>query len=375
LAEVIAEGGWTSPLQALMPATCNGGLSQCERENRELRTIWYHINYTAVSKQWCALAAMTFVPPRSFAAYWSTAIAAAVFSLAAVAIVAIRPGAAGELASVALSDYWTIISVTGRAHELPGSNAWNQARIIGPGDLVGPYQGIATGADGKVTLRRGVDAITIFADTTIRLPPPSPGAARTRVDQTRGDALYLVAPTVGRSFEVTTPYIVAGVRGTAFAVTDSGRQVILLEGQLALATASRTAVVDLPAGFAALARDPVAREIAIFPVPPDVLSFWTGRAAELAAALKATGELPDRQGSEPLNGGPDGDAVDDVLDDAGGAAGDILDGAGNAASGAGQAIDGALSNTGEAVGGAVSGAGEKVGGIVDKVTNSLPGGD
>lgn len=297
------------------------------------------------------------------------ALAALVFLLAG------RSQAADS--AVAVAEYWTVISVTGHAYELTGSSAWNRSREIVPGDLIGPSQGIATGSDGQVTLRRGADTVTIFTDTIVRLPSQRTGSAPMGIHQMYGRALYVIAPFAGRSFEVTTPYLVAGVRGTTFAVTDDGRRVVLIDGQLLVRTPEHGAGVELTAGFAAVAGGPPAGRIAVEPVPPDVLDAWRTQAATMSRTLRLQREPRDLQDAGALHRLLHRNDVDNAAAGAVGGAlksvGGALDAVGGAVDGVGGAVSGAVSGVGQTLGNALTRTGESVGKVVDRVKDALGG--
>lgn len=292
-------------------------------------------------------------------------------SLLLLGMTAVDCASAAELPPVSLSDYWTVISVSGRVYELPGANAWNVSRDIVPGDLLGPYQGIATGSDGEVTVQRGADAFTIYANTTVRLPPPSAGGAETRIDQADGEVLYVIEPSVGPSFEVTTPYVIAGIRGTSFAITDLGRRVIITEGRLLLTTADSGVRTDLLAGFEAVIGDPAASAVSVTALAADVMNLWAQRAATLADTV--TSILQEHgQGVPGMPGGDGAGALPELLNGPGEAVGETV---GDALGGARDAVSGVGGAVGETIGGAgeaVSGVGGAVGGIVKSAKDSLP---
>jgi hypothetical protein len=286
---------------------------------------------------------------------------------------------AAQTPSIGINDHWTVISVSGFAQQLPEPAAREAAQDLAPGDLVAPNRAIATGADGQVTLMRAGAAIIVYPNTVVRLSPPGGGAAATRVFQENGEALYVVVPTPVPSFEVTTPYLSAGVRGTHFVVTNLARRVIVTQGRVSVAAAGSGARVALLPGFQATVTDPDAPRVAVDRAPPAVAATWERRAAALQARLAAASgsgpSEPDRSGSAPASGpaGTDGaDTGGTGADTVGGVAG----AAGGALGAAGEAVGGALGPVTDGVSGAVGKletTTDAVGGAVEKTTNGVSG--
>ncbi len=317
--------------------------------------------------------------------------------------------ATAEVDSVELTDYWTVLVVDGTAYRREGVNAWNDRAPIAAGDLIGPYQSIETGAGSEVLLLRDDDIIRVQANTVIQLPAPEVGGPETTVVQPGGDASYAVGSRDEPSFEVVTPYLVAGIKGTRFAITENASRLSVTEGLIGLSSAGGCGSVDVGASSSVSVSDPCT---AIFVLEPltelEIEAIDEG--LELALNDDVTGGigLPLGGGGGPLNdltetlngaagglGGAVGGAVGAVGDtlggaaeslggaaeSLGGAAGGAVGGAadsvggtaGNAAGAAGDAVGGAADSVGGAAGDAAGAAGDAVGGAVDSVGGAVGG--
>lgn len=119
-----------------------------------------------------------------------------------------------------------------------GEAAWQPAR---PGTLLEPGDTIRTGALSKAEVTHPSGVIRLFERTVLRLPMETDGGVRRvrRPELLEGQSLFDVVPSrigglvalIGfrmRSlFEVVTPHIVAGVKGTRFAVAERGARSVV----------------------------------------------------------------------------------------------------------------------------------------------------
>lgn len=128
------------------------------------------------------------------------------------------------------SDYWRVVEIDGQARMLAGVNSWNQEQALSEGDVVGPYQSVATDAQSTVILIRGEDIIVVHAATTISLPAPEAAHSETQIEQTDGTAFYAVDPRPNPQFAVQTEHLVAGVKGTEFNLAEDGARLQVLHG-------------------------------------------------------------------------------------------------------------------------------------------------
>ncbi len=278
--------------------------------------------------------------------------------------------AAAQDAGVSLSEYWTVIDVRGSADLAAGSNPWNEPGPMAPGDLIGPYQAITVSSGSEVVLARGGDIIRIRENTTLALPAPAAGGADTRINQQGGNVYYLVSPRRGPSFEVFAEFLIAGVKGTQFAITNDASSVSVTEGVVNVRSIEGCAAVDVPAGFTVSVDDPCPDTIELRPLSPDEASAISDPLDE------AANEILPQSGIQPLN-----ELLNTVTEGAAGALEDVtdtldetLDGATGGATETLQDTTGGLTDTIEdTTGGVTDTIEDTTGGITDTIEDATGG--
>jgi hypothetical protein len=146
----------------------------------------------------------------------------------------------------------TIAGVVEVRHE--GATAWAPVAVGAP---LRPGAALRTGARSKAEVTHPLGVIRLFEQTIMRLPMESHGGVRVvrRPELAAGQALFDVTPAragdwlslvgtrVRALFEVATPHIVSGVKGTRFAVAERGRRsvVAVYEGTVVAADGSGSA--------------------------------------------------------------------------------------------------------------------------------------
>jgi hypothetical protein len=192
------------------------------------------------------------------------------------------PAHAARARAAAGNAPWKVLAAGGRVEtRLTQAAPWRQARR---GDRVAPLSRLRTLERARATLTRNGDLILVDAASEILVPETAPGEG-TRVMQWSGNAIYKVAPRrPGERFEVRTPWLVAGVKGTRFSVQirDEAAAVSVLEGVVEVTSALTGESRDLHAGewIVVDARDnrmsmheiaPPAPEVAPRPVDSEVI--------------------------------------------------------------------------------------------------------
>lgn len=212
------------------------------------------------------------------------------------AFVSIAPATAKEIDA---AEYWTVAEVSGAVTARIGGNPWNATEQIVAGQQVGPFSTIEAGRDGEAIFVRGGDRMTLYANTEIELPPVDRSSGITRIFQRAGEVLFRVRKRPSRGFEVETPYLVAGVRGTTFGVTatDATSELHVVEGAVAVGSSDdperQTIVNALERATAGLGLEPAYQ----FASEPTV-EAWDDRSmhqAELLDALALNGPVEVRQ--------------------------------------------------------------------------------
>ena len=122
---------------------------------------------------------------------------------------------------------WTVISVEGAVSAAATPNAPLQP--ITQGQSIVATAMIVTGIDGRALLDRAGDRIEITPGSRLQFEPQ---ASTTSVLQRAGRAIYDIVTGGKPRFDVRTPFLVAGVKGTVFSVTvtTGGASVSVSEG-------------------------------------------------------------------------------------------------------------------------------------------------
>ncbi len=149
-----------------------------------------------------------------------------------------------------------VVHVQGDATVQPGGGA--QRVPAKPGDTLAPGSRLRTGADSAMSLRfMDGSQVVITPQTDVTLEqmmsyPATGGFGTTRLNLQRGAVESQVAPArdAQRSYEITTPVVTMGVRGTQFraAASEAGNSRLeVLQGQVQ-ADASRRAALEAGQG-------------------------------------------------------------------------------------------------------------------------------
>ena len=142
--------------------------------------------------------------------------------------------------------HWTVAAVSGDVQV----RAEFETRTPVAGMRISPSETIQTGADGRVTLVRDANSIAAYENSRFQVRAPRNGSILTRVLQDAGQLLFQVEKRAGRHFEVETPYLVAGVKGTTFGIDVAGRNasVSVVEGLVGVSDPETGEEVDVAAG-------------------------------------------------------------------------------------------------------------------------------
>jgi hypothetical protein len=111
---------------------------------------------------------------------------------------------------------WTVEKVTGDVWTTtPGV----QQVSLGRDSVLKPGDGIQTGSNGRVLLKRGKETILVAPNSSIGLPKENEGNLSTTILQQAGSILVDVEKRNENHFAVETPSLVAVVKGTQFRVS------------------------------------------------------------------------------------------------------------------------------------------------------------
>jgi hypothetical protein len=142
-----------------------------------------------------------------------------------LSLAAANPGAAPP---------WRALAASGAVEACAAETALRAPawRNVARGDELEPATLVRTGPSGRITLSREASLLILNPDSYIELADTARPGMETSVVQTEGSVLYQVDSRTRPHFEVVTPYLVAGVKGTTFLVTvsDAYTSVTVREG-------------------------------------------------------------------------------------------------------------------------------------------------
>jgi hypothetical protein len=109
---------------------------------------------------------------------------------------------------------------------------------------------VQTGKKGRATLTRNASLLMLDPHSVVELPGEGFSDMETSVIQTEGSVLYKVDSRTNPHFEVVTPYLVAGVKGTSFLVTVNDRyaSVTVRHGRVEITNTGTGETVELGPG-------------------------------------------------------------------------------------------------------------------------------
>ena len=159
------------------------------------------------------------------------------------------------------SPAWKAVAASGpvEAHRSASTpEAWT--RLL-RGDELAASDLLRTGRRGRATLVQGATVLLVDPESQVELPVPGDGSPAGRIVQKSGSVFYEVDGRTHGGLQVVTPYLVAGVKGTAFVVTvrEGGASVSVDEGIVSVVSAKGD-TLDVRAGETAIV-DAMASEV------------------------------------------------------------------------------------------------------------------
>jgi hypothetical protein len=132
--------------------------------------------------------------------------------------------AADSFAAMPAVTPWTAVAASGPVQARPAAMVTEALwRDVARGDELLPQTLVETGRKGRVTLTRSASLLILDPESRVELPGDGYDRLETSIVQTQGSVLYKVDRRSNPHFEVVTPYLVAGVKGTSFLVTVNQR--------------------------------------------------------------------------------------------------------------------------------------------------------
>lgn len=145
---------------------------------------------------------------------------------------------------------WTVLSASGHVEFTRDQTSSLTWETLVRGSRLPGSAAVRTGADGRATLALGRNLILVDPDTRLELPTRVSPQRPLRVFQKRGSATYDIHKGRRQHFQVVTPYLIAGVKGTVFRVQVGERSssVLVTEGLVEVFTMRGDLGVDVHAG-------------------------------------------------------------------------------------------------------------------------------
>jgi len=149
------------------------------------------------------------------------------------------------------TDRWTVTNLSG------GELGWREGaedwRTLSIGTTLSAASELRTGTDSAAVLVRGGDTITVAENSLMAVPAATADSPVTRIMQSAGTLFFQVEKRPTPHFQVTTPYLVATVKGTTFSVSVStaAATVSVEDGVVGVAENAGAPGVDVTAGLSA----------------------------------------------------------------------------------------------------------------------------
>lgn len=202
--------------------------------------------------------------------------------------------------------------VTARA-ESASDSSWKK---LARGERLAAQSDVRTGRRGRATLTDEASVLMIDPASEVRLPAPGEPP---HVVQSKGSVVYEVDGSKVHGFEVVTPFLVAGVKGTGFVVTVEERHasVSVEHGVVAVRRDDSGDIFEVHAGETAVFDADGPAEIQIIRSgEADASKRPEGSAPERRVDLGSAKDVGTTSADAPLTGDSGGrlDATDSLLD-------------------------------------------------------------
>ena len=149
---------------------------------------------------------------------------------------------------------WMTVAASGPVQARASIDQEAVWRDVSRGDELLSETHVKTGRKGRATLTHSSSLLMVAPDSEVELPAEGSSEMETSVIQTSGSVLYKVDGRANPHFEVVTPYLVAGVKGTSFLVTVNERytSVTVQEGVVEISDTNTGEFFDLRPGESAI---------------------------------------------------------------------------------------------------------------------------
>lgn len=158
------------------------------------------------------------------------------------------PAVAAEPA--AASPAWIAVAASGGVEARAAMAVETAWQAVQRGDQLPSRTSLRTSKRGRATLTRHASVLIVDPNSELELPEQDAADGETSVVQTAGSVVYEVERRARPHFEVVTPHLVAGVKGTSFlvTVTDAFTAVTVESGLVEVLNPTSGAIADVRAG-------------------------------------------------------------------------------------------------------------------------------
>lgn len=186
------------------------------------------------------------------------------------------------------TEQWTAIDIVGSPRYSVEDRQWI---TMEPGIVLPAGAVVETTDRERVVLLRSGDSMTIYPNSRIRVKPQQ--GLLTSVMQYLGEVLFQVERIDNRRFEVNTPYMIAGVKGTTFGITvaTNAANAYLLDGRLTVTGARSGMHTELTPGLHAQVASS-ATTIHRSSMPAGLRKQWSSRRNDTQEIRRKLSSLP-----------------------------------------------------------------------------------
>jgi len=231
----------------------------------------------------------------------------ALFSIIVLGLVAASAAAVQESGFTGRSDPWLAVAASGPVTARGPMDEDSDWSRVHRGDELQPLSELRTGRRGKATLVLAEHILLVRPESEVTLPYLEDLTADSQVLQDSGRVTYDVDGSGVDRFEVVTPYLIAGVKGTVFTVTvgSDGASVSVEEGIVEVRSRLNEHRVELSAGEEAHVRSGDSRQELMVRDTDPVMSDQIRR--ELQMAKRWAGLVSALRPGSIAGNGLDGD--------------------------------------------------------------------
>ncbi|MHA1566280.1 MAG: FecR domain-containing protein, partial [Alphaproteobacteria bacterium] len=207
------------------------------------------------------------------------------------------------LATEASASPWVVVDLRGSAQ----LTSEGTRRSLHKGDELTPGSILSSDPGSRVAIFQDGNAVVLLGGSSVELPGPTGNSGLTRVIQKFGQVIFDITQRPNKHFQVDTPYLIAGVKGTRFAVTvdETQGELTVLEGIVEVSTSDGDDATDVLPGRSATVRQDTQGSVQVSQTPAADNQFW-GRRTHLLDAVPEQAEAVEKTNSGSNGNGNSG---------------------------------------------------------------------